>query len=162
MEEGLNVEHSFSFSEGDERFDIKNFSGRVELVGDAYILDGNMAFSFSCPCDRCLGDIVLDYNERVFLTLSPVGQYAEAGTDEEVGLSDEEAGIYVTEHDHFNLEEFLRDEVLLHIPVKRLCDDSCKGICADCGSNLNVDKCVCTVKADSPFAVLSQLKKDNK
>ncbi len=159
-EETLNIDHSFRFVEGEETFDVTKFIGTVERAGDAYVLDGNIACTYSCPCDRCLEEFSEEYKVRVTLTLSPLDEYPVAGTDEEVGLSDEEAGMFVTAHDSFDLEDVLHDEVLLLAPVKRLCAEDCKGLCADCGADLNKDKCTCTGNAASPFAMLAQLKKD--
>jgi uncharacterized protein len=42
-----------------------------------------------------------------------------------------------------NIDELLREEILLSFPVKPLCNEACKGLCPSCGKNLNVEGCVC-------------------
>ena len=112
-EEGYSIDTSFSFAEGDDKFDITSFSGRVDKAGDAYVVTGKLNLHFSCPCDRCLEPVKMDINEDLVLTLSPLGEYPPMNSDGEDGLSDEEAGMYVTPKDSFDIHELLREEALL-------------------------------------------------
>ena len=42
-----------------------------------------------------------------------------------------------------DIDEDIREEIILSFPMKVLCKDDCKGICSKCGVNLNTDKCKC-------------------
>ena len=42
-----------------------------------------------------------------------------------------------------DLGEDIRQEMIMDLPVRILCREDCKGICADCGANLNIEKCKC-------------------
>ena len=161
-EEGYHIDISFSFTEDSDNFNIKSFKGSVNKAGDAYIVSGLLDMEFFCPCDRCLETAVKDYKENIILTLSPLGEYPEMESTGEEGLSDEEAGMYVTPTDHFDIEELLREEALLLVPDKRVCKDDCKGICSKCGASLNSEKCKCDTDIDPRWQSLSQLKNINK
>ena len=55
----------------------------------------------------------------------------------------------------------IRDNILLDVPLIRLCNEGCKGICSECGNDLNTNQCECQKEGevDSRFAVLKTLKK---
>jgi uncharacterized protein len=54
----------------------------------------------------------------------------------------------------------IRDAIILAIPIKILCREDCKGLCPQCGQNLNSETCNCVVKKVNPqWAALSTLKK---
>ncbi len=159
--EGFTVDTSFAFSEGDDKFNIKSFSGSVNKAGNVYVVSGKLDLDFLCPCDRCLNDVNLNILEDLIITLSPIGEYPPMEKNGEEGLSDKEAGMYVTPTTHFDLHELLREEAILLIPDKRLCKDDCKGICPDCGVDLNIEKCKCDNKIiDNPWSILDKLRKN--
>lgn len=54
----------------------------------------------------------------------------------------------IAEEKVVDINEILRDEIILDYPIKLLCRDDCKGICAGCGNNLNKRQCVCYEKQD--------------
>jgi uncharacterized protein len=52
-----------------------------------------------------------------------------------------------------DLESLLREQIILMMPLKPLCVESCKGLCPQCGANLNRETCKCpAAAANSPFA----------
>jgi uncharacterized protein len=58
-----------------------------------------------------------------------------------------------------NLESILREQVLLTLPLKPLCSETCKGICPRCGADLNREPCQCPAEdSASPFAKLKNIK----
>lgn len=82
-------------------------------------------------CDRCAGDFVLEvplkFSEEYWLT-KPEAE-AEA--------------LLVSRDFYLDIREPLRQEILASLPVKKLCDTDCKGLCIQCGTNLNQDECQC-------------------
>mgnify|MGYP001091754997 FL=1 len=57
-----------------------------------------------------------------------------------------------------DLEELARTDILLELPTKVLCSEDCKGLCSQCGKNLNEGECSCEKKQIDPrLAILSQL-----
>lgn len=155
---GLSLETSFTFRDAEESYNIKSFQGNVDKAGDAYFLHGEMVFETACVCDRCLKEMNIEIKQDIAVTLSPLGEYPAMKGEDEDGLSDEEAGMYVTETLSFDLDEILREEALLATPIKRLCSENCKGLCLGCGADLNNEPCRCVQKGDERFNVLSKLK----
>ncbi len=121
-----NIERSFEFEESLDIYSIKEFKGSLEKVGSRYILNGNLSYSLTSKCDRCLESTTVT-GEAV---ISQVVSNVEIVSDvvESDGLTDEEIDVYVTAIDHFDIDEFLREEVLLLTPSKKLCSEECGGI----------------------------------
>ena len=58
-----------------------------------------------------------------------------------------------------DLEAIIREQIILMVPLKPLCQEDCRGLCPICGANFNRETCSCQVeKSDSPFAQLAKLK----
>lgn len=99
--------------------------GEIYLVGDhSAELCGEVVFKMRGECTRCLDDA-----ERTFC----------AEFNEVAGEDDG----YPVVNDKIDLGKIVDDTVIMNMPVKFLCKDDCKGICAGCGVNLNVAQCKC-------------------
>ena len=74
-------------------------------------------------------------------------------------LSEESGDDYIEAPDYkLDTDALLRDDILLELPSKFLCKESCKGLCPKCGKNLNEGPCNCnTNETDPRLAVLKQL-----
>jgi uncharacterized protein len=61
------------------------------------------------------------------------------------------------------VDELIRQNLLLVVPIKPLCRPDCAGLCPTCGENLNVRKCTCPpAEIESPFKVLADLLEEDK
>ena len=129
-------------------------TGRVELVEEHHgkhetLLDirlhGDVSTRLEVPCARCLEPVALDVERSYDLLYRP--QLAEAGK-EEISVTAAEAEVSYYQGDGLQLEDALREQVLLAVPLKTLCSPGCKGLCAQCGKNLNEGTCGCEVKTD--------------
>ena len=121
---------------------VANHAGLVEF-------EAEVRFRYCFLCDRCYEcfDRVLAYRFSHILVTEP----PEDGSDDYI-----EAPDYMLDTD-----ALLRDDILLELPSKFLCKDSCKGLCPKCGKNLNEGKCDCPEKEPDPrFAVLAELLKE--
>ncbi len=69
-----------------------------------------------------------------------------------------EEGMYAYQDDTIDLTQMLEDNVVVNLPTKLLCREDCKGLCSQCGTDLNKGPCGCRPEADeaSPFAGLSE------
>ena len=67
-----------------------------------------------------------------------------------VRVTDAEAEIGYYEGDGLLLEDVLREQVLLALPLKVTCSEDCRGLCLHCGKNLNQEKCSCAVPMEDP------------
>ncbi len=119
--------------------EIENRAGVVRLVFC-------VKFSLNLVCDRCLEAFVR--NEELHFSHILV-QKLDSNSDEDYVLCP---------NGELDLDELVRTDVLLELPSKVLCKEDCKGLCSQCGQNLNFGSCKCEKKEIDPrLAVLSQL-----
>lgn len=125
---------------------------------DKVVLSGKIDVEVLLPCDRCLSWYPFQVESTFQLILALEGDDSWQVKALESLPSDLETE--VLSEPVIDLDDVLRQQVYLALPVKSLCSPSCGGLCLQCGANLNVTTCECskTVK-DSPFAALAQLKK---
>lgn len=130
------------------------FSGPVRVEGALYLVDAipyinlNASYEFIDNCDRCLKSF--PNVGSADLTARVLREPQEENDDEEVLLCTEDIMI--------ELDEVIKDAVLFSLPLKSLCDENCKGLCPQCGTNLNESKCICLDDViDDRFAKLKEL-----
>lgn len=124
---------------------------------ETVILDGEIKGRFTVLCDRC-GEPYEENLQSEFKYLATTRAEKPVDVDE-LECSDEEAlTLYLTEP-IIEVDALLREQSVLAVPQKKLCNEDCKGICAGCGAVFNRESCRCRPeKKDSPFAVLEKLK----
>ncbi len=120
--------------------------GKHEVVQDIR-LRGKLATSLEVACARCLEPVVLLVERSFDLLYRPLG--TDAG-HEELSVTDAEAEIGYYQGEGLLLEDMLREQVLLSVPLKAVCREECKGLCPLCGKNLNEDACSCADKLEDP------------
>ena len=81
-----------------------------------------------------------------------------SGSEVELKETDIEKEVY--HEGRINLRGPVRDQVLLDLPLIRLCHKGCKGICPVCGNDFNANQCECQneKEVDPRLAVLKKLK----
>lgn len=125
-----------------------------EMLGEIRIR-AHVKVEMEADCDRCLEPAACPIEEDFVLLYRPMAD--SAAEEAELDADESEVGFY--EGDGLELNDVLREYVLLALPMQRLCSEACKGICPDCGQNRNQDACQCTAKAvDDRWAALKQLK----
>jgi uncharacterized protein len=72
-----------------------------------------------------------------------------------------DSGLLVPDDAHIDLAPLFREFALLEIPLKPLCREDCKGLCIECGQNLNEKDCGHREEIDSPFSALKELLEKN-
>lgn len=136
---------------------------RLSNIGQSKALvQGNARFTLVLACDRCLRDV--DYTFDLSFD-SVVVSPDYAGGDMVSGDSTEyeEDSPALMEGYHLNVDELVRDELLLNWPMKILCREDCKGICKVCGRNLNEGDCGCDDFVPDPrMAAIKDLFNANK
>ncbi len=112
--------------------------------------------TFEAPCARCLEPVRHTLGGDFDLIFRPLG--ADAGPPERsLGAPETEIGYYQGEG--LVLEDVLREQVLLSLPVRSLCRQDCKGLCPRCGRNLNTEPCSCEETPSDPrWSALSDLR----
>lgn len=134
---------------------VEEHHGKREVVQDIR-LKGKLATSLEVACARCLESVVLPVNRSFDLLYRPLG--ADAG-HEELSITDAEAEIGYYQGDGVLLEDTLREQVLLAVPLKTVCREDCKGLCSHCGKNLNEGACSCARGVEDPrWAALKEIR----
>ncbi len=118
---------------------VRHFEGAAQL-------EAEVGFDFSIPCDRCAEQIDKHYSYHFEHQLVP-------------SLNNEENDSYIEVQDYqLDLDELIRADILLELPTKFLCRSDCKGICPQCGKNLNDGSCGCIKhQVDPRLEVLKKL-----
>ena len=117
--------------------------GKAEIHGKASLV-------LQMECDRCLKEVKkkmeLDFFREVF------------APDETTEDTEEEDDQIFMEGYQLNVEDLLYSEILLNLPTKVLCREDCKGICRQCGKDLNEGECGCdTFVPDPRMAVIKDI-----
>jgi uncharacterized protein len=122
-------------------------------------LVGRTETTLEVPCSRCLEPMQLPVDAAFDLRYQP--HTANTGEGErEIEEDDLTTAFY--ENDEIDLEQLMREQFYLALPMKPLCSDGCKGLCPMCGTNLNRGACDCKREWDDPrLAALKKLKTDN-
>jgi uncharacterized protein len=90
----------------------------------------------------------------------PSSQASTTDEEREVEEDDLETSYYTD--DQIDLSELMREQFYLALPMKPLCREDCKGLCAQCGTNLNTGTCDCApVWEDPRLAALKAFKGKN-
>ena len=129
---------SLNYKEDSFYFDGDNISyneniivdGRITLDDEIIILKANIKTSLNLTCSRCLETFIypidIDIEERF--------------TNNDQKADDE---IVFVKSDTLDITEIVENAIISSLPIKRLCSDSCKGLCQVCGANLNKETCSC-------------------
>ena len=148
------LERTFQPSVFDPQDDEYRVAAPVELTLDVHKL-GDAAFGvsgrarteFEVECSRCLEPFRVP-SDAAF-DLRYVSQSENAGEGErEVGEGDLATAFY--RDGMLDLVELLREQFVLALPMKPLCTEECRGLCAECGTNLNKTQCGCAPKWEDP------------
>jgi uncharacterized protein len=132
-----------------------NVTGKVRLAGTELFVNGHIETRARVECDRCLKPIELPVNADFDLQYIPGGAYESSGA---VELTQEEMSISVFDGEAIDVDEIVKEQVLLAVPTRMLCRPDCKGICPDCGIDKNTGDCACgTNEIDPRWAALKNL-----
>lgn len=107
-------------------------------------IEGKLNVSVDGTCDRCLGVASFSIDKGFDLVYVPSDQVVEPGAEEIHGAAIE-IGFY--EGNGLELNDVLRELVLLALPMRLVCSEACKGICPVCGQDRNVRECNCRAEA---------------
>ena len=130
---------------------VQPFTGPVHIRGEirnrAGVVSVSAAAQFALDlfCDRCACPMHLPFDLPVEHVL--VRELNDESNDELICL----------ESAQFDLDELARDDIFLSLPTKFLCREDCKGLCPDCGQNLNDGPCSCKKSVDPRLEGLLQL-----
>jgi uncharacterized protein len=111
-------------------------SGRIILV------KSRVEARVKCTCARCLDPFALTLSSEIQVSLKPRPDPNLAPAEEMV-LSREDLATDCYEGEEVDLSPLVQDQVLLTLPPKVICREDCRGLCQQCGKNLNRETCQC-------------------
>ena len=124
--------------------------GSVTNTGKGYLVRVHLSTAVKLECTRCLEPFTLPLErdmEEVFYPEELRGRVPE----------EDEVVSYFTD-DTLDLGEPIRENLQLALPMKRLCQEGCRGLCPVCGHNLNEGECGCRrSEPDARWARLGEL-----
>jgi uncharacterized protein len=122
-------------------------------VGEGVYLRGRLRTTVRLACRRCLTSVEQPVDDVVDLLFEPLGP-DDVGADGEVYPLPERG-------DEVDLRDAVREQLLLRAPEFVLCTEACRGLCPQCGTDLNTGDCDCVpVQAESPWNALKNVKFD--
>lgn len=115
----------------------------LEMMGKDVYLRGEARTTIHPTCARCGETFSQELSVDAALTCRPQAK-GVPGAD---SYQESEEGLVYFRNEELDLDEIIREQMLLALPMRYLCRESCLGLCPRCGANLNLGPHACTVKA---------------
>ncbi|PYQ32067.1 MAG: hypothetical protein DMF56_02925 [Acidobacteria bacterium] len=114
-------------------------------TGDAeaeYVADGNSRFTADLQCSRCLEPYPFAHTSAFHVRFRPRPEVSEENEEIEIAAAEELDVEFYSERT-IPLRDLALEQIQLSIPMKPLCDESCLGLCPQCGANRSREACKC-------------------
>jgi uncharacterized protein len=164
-EAGRHFERVYAPGEIGLEEDNARLSSDAEVVGDAtrkgeeVRLRGRIRTEVEVSCDRCLAAVRVPLEVEFDTAFIP--RASAAAQTENVELLAEDMGLAAYDGEAVDLDELVREQILLALPARQLCSEECKGLCPKCGADLNAAACQCEhEEVDPRWSALAGLKKE--
>jgi uncharacterized protein len=139
------------FGPGDDEYRVAapvELSMTVEKAGgDAFRVTGRARTRLELDCGRCLEPFESPLDAAFELRYVPQEQNTGEG-EREIEEDDLTTAFY--REGMLDVIDLLREQIQLALPMKPLCTEACRGLCPECGTNLNRTQCDCTPTWEDP------------
>lgn len=122
-------------------------SFHLERKANGILASGAFTTTAVVLCSRCSEPVSVPLFDQFTIMFTGA---SEAFRTEESELSAAEMDVDVMQDDRLDVSRFLRENVLLSLPLQPLCRAECRGLCPHCGINLNEASCRCQVQEGDP------------
>lgn len=149
------IEDSFSMNNMEiinshnEKIKVNSISGKYKVYRideSDFHLKINFNAEFTLPCSSCTEDFTFRLEDN----FSTIYTNKEDYTEGEVTLKDADLDMKFFNEDILDLESEITNNILLLLPISPVCSENCKGLCSNCGTNLNTGNCDCNEKNTDP------------
>jgi uncharacterized protein len=161
LREEIGGRRSYTFSESALRLDdttmLQQIEGTVRFMRTAsgVLADVRVRGVVERPCTRCLNPAVQPVEVQF---QDEFHSKIEVSTGVALPTPDEEDPFYINENHLLDLGEAIREYALIELPMQTLCREDCKGLCPQCGTDLNAGACACPQdEGDERLSILKQL-----
>lgn len=113
-------------------------TGEILKIDDSLTFSGKIEYLVKAQCARCLEE----FDKKIETKFS-------AGLVQNEDMESDEIQMLVTDG-MIRMDEIVKQLIYLSMPMKSLCRDDCKGICPNCGVNLNEEICQCESRLTDP------------
>lgn len=134
--------------------------------GTTVVLNVTVTSTLEMPCSRCLEPFAVPVHAQVETRFVPAGDLAKVTAETvrsgeiEDDVADQDLGLAEYRDETIDLGQVVREQFVLALPMKPLCQDECRGLCPVCGTNRNREACECKQEwVDPRLAALADLKK---
>ena len=141
-----------------------SWRGQVIYADPGYFLRAHLSYDQTLSCDRCLKPIHEPTRSDLELMVVVEGRTRGGRVPEERGdqLHEQDLGVLVVDDEVLETAPILIEQLQLNIPMKPLCQPDCRGLCPECGADLNAlpeGRCSCKeTQADPRWGALAALK----
>ena len=145
-----------TFSEIEDQRISRPVSVQVHLtrINDGILAQGEVHTVIETPCSRCVepAEQVIEYHfDEQFRPTIDISTGHPLKEDDDPG----EPVYFIDANHNLDLDEMLREGIVIETPMHPLCSPGCKGLCGRCGTNLNLGPCQCEPDApNGPMAAI--------
>ena len=131
---------------------------RLSLSGERVCVEGNLGVDLVLTCSRCLKPFSRKIQKGFELEYRPDPVVEAEGEDLGLTYTDLEIGFF--RDDRLDVRAVVSEQIVLEIPMKPICKEACKGLCDQCGADLNGSPCDCQPPSGDPrFEALLEVKR---
>ncbi len=114
--------------------------------GMELFFSGSLSAEVIATCARCAEDFSVATRRDFRFVLTPKSMGDLGGKD--LNAEDLEFSLY--EGEEVDVSPLVREQLLLALPTRPLCQEGCRGLCSQCGVNLNLTSCSCSKRMLDP------------
>lgn len=122
-------------------------SGHLSITGSTVVVMGEFEAIAKVECDRCLRPVELAVSSEFRVEYVTADEYLARETAE---LGEEDLALSIFDGESIDVDEIVREQLLLAIPTHAICQENCKGFCPVCGTDRNVTDCNCNATEIDP------------
>lgn len=138
-----NLENFYDDGEYVEFLEPVTLDGEISFFENIISLSGDITTKLRLTCSRCLSYFDYDINLQIHENFSN-------------NIDNKDDEIIFIDSDMIDITDITKNNIIISLPIKKLCKDDCKGLCQGCGTNLNLSSCTC--KDDNVDPRLAKLK----
>jgi uncharacterized protein len=124
------IENFYDDGENIEFLKPVTLDGELFIAENVICLEGKVTTELRLSCSRCLTSFNYDIDFQIHENFSNNNE----NKDDEIIFIDS---------DIIDITEIIKNNIIISLPIKKLCKDNCKGLCQVCGTNLNISSCNC-------------------
>ncbi|NOY39196.1 MAG: DUF177 domain-containing protein [Nitrospirae bacterium] len=113
---------------------------RIGRQGEEVRIEGDIQGTVALQCSRCLINFHKELSLNIDLLYHPA---AEVAREESYEVPSDKINIGFYSNDELDITQVIREQMILSLPMKALCDEACRGLCPVCGADMNLQRCEC-------------------